>query len=389
MFSNRLLQFGNFTEENKLTSIKKKLEEKNVPVLDLTVSNPTIVGLEFPEAILRHILESVNLSHYSPSAKGLESARESISNYYAERGLSFSKESIFLTPSTSDSYSYLFKLLTNPGDEVLTPSPGYPLFSYLSSMENLKEVHFPLVQRNSGWEYDVESILNFTSTKTKIICLVSPANPTGSKLSQNFWREWKESQCQIPILVDEVFYGFDGIREDLIRHSIPTDTNFPLFILNGISKMLCLPHWKLGWIISANSHNKLNSGLELILDTYLSTNAIIQSMLPQILHWKPMIQNKTNARIQRNFRIASDILAESSYQVLPYEGGWFLVLKLIGVSNDEKFCETVLEKQGVIIFPGTWFEFSHNESYAIISLITEEETFRLGIEKLLVFDQIV
>ncbi|MCZ8342052.1 MAG: pyridoxal phosphate-dependent aminotransferase [Leptospira sp.] len=389
MLSKRLLQFGNFSEENKLTSIKKNLEERNVPFLDLTSSNPTNLGLEFPDPILRHLLESVNLSHYNPEVKGLESARNSISNFYAERGYTVSKESIYLTPSTSDSYSYLFKLLTNPGDEVLTPSPGYPLFSYLSSMENLNEIHYPLVKRDAVWEYDVESILNVTSTKTKIICLVSPANPTGSQLNKNFWLEWKESRCQIPILIDEVFYGYDGSDEFQDRQTFPTDADFPLFILNGISKMFCLPNWKLGWILSANSDHRLENGLELILDTYLSTNTIIQSILPQIFQWKPMIQNKTKTRIQRNFRIASDLLSDSKYQVLPYQGGWFLVLKLPELANDELFCETLLEKKAVLIYPGKWFGFSHNESYGIISLITEEETFRLGIEKILVFNQIV
>jgi aspartate/methionine/tyrosine aminotransferase len=390
LISNRFNTIGNLLETNPLFETKISLEKEGEVILDLTNSNPTSVGLEFPDTALRHILESTNLSHYKPYANGNPNVREFISEWYSKRSVKFSANDVFLTPSTSDAYSYLFKLLTNPGDEILTPSPGYPLFSFLAKLDNLKEVHYPLQQNGDQFVYDAETLYNHISTNTKLIVLVSPSNPSGSRTTQKFWEAWKEFGCKIPIILDEVFYGYEWENQKEINtHILPSKIDAPIFVLNGISKMFALPQWKLGWILlagNASESSEIKNTLETIIDTYLSTNSIIQSMLPQIFPWMPMVQNKINSRIQRNFRYISDSLYDfPDVQITSESAGWFLVLKIQGDSSSEDFCESILKSKQVFLFPGSWFGYSHDENYVILSLIIEESILEEAINRIQAF----
>ncbi|TGK95950.1 pyridoxal phosphate-dependent aminotransferase [Leptospira brenneri] len=385
-FSNRFQLLGDLNSENKIYQTKQNLEKSGNEIFDLTNSNPTKLGLEFPPSALSHIFSNLDCSQYEPQAEGLESTRKVITSEYESRGIQTNPSDLILTASTSEAYSYIFKLFTNPGDEVLTPNPGYPLFSFLIGLENLKEVHYPLKENpeTGNWEYSAETIANCISTKTKLIILVSPANPTGSRTTANFWKEWEALGIKIPILLDEVFVGYEFAGE---LHQIPDSPSFPLLVCNGFSKMLALPGLKLGWILvksPKNYQSEILKNLSFIADTYLSVNSPVQLATPELIPWKSMIQNRIRTRIMRN--LAQCILfAEETPKIKKKsntEAGWYFSFELDLEKKDEDLVLEILSKTGVFLHPGSWYGHSHNRCILIISLISDEETLRLGLSSL-------
>lgn len=382
-FSNRFQLLGDLNSENKIYQTKQNLERSGKTILDLTNSNPTKLGLEFPPGALSHILSRLDLSQYHPLAEGLESTRATIVSEYTNRGIQSKTSDLILTASTSEAYSYIFKLFTNPGDEVLTPNPGYPLFSFLIGLENLKEVHYPLKEdpETGKWIYSAETIANCVSTKTKLIVLVSPANPTGSRTTSNFWKEWQTLGIQIPILLDEVFVGYEFSGES---HQIPDSPNFPLLICNGFSKMLALPQLKLGWILNKSPEiyrSEIQKNLGFIADTYLSVNSPIQLAAPELIPWKFMIQNRIQTRIMRN--LAECIFFSEENPIIKkksaVEAGWYFLFELDLEKKDEDLVAEILLETKVFLHPGSWYGFSHNRCILVVSLISEEETLRKGL----------
>ncbi|MCW7460838.1 pyridoxal phosphate-dependent aminotransferase [Leptospira limi] len=385
-FSDRFGLLGDLNTENPIYQIKTERIKSGKPIIDLGNSNLTEMGLEFPPSVLTHILSNLNSSIYDPIAEGLESTRNEISSIYLNRGFQVSASSFHLTASTSEAYSYLFKLLTNPGDEVLTPNPGYPLFSFLIGLENLKEVHYQLKENqiDGSWVYDAETIANSISTKTKLIVLVSPSNPTGSKTTETFWKKWESFGIQIPVIVDEVFESYDFFGDS---HHLPSNPNFPLFVCNGFSKMLALPQTKLAWILNLSPEpikTEIQKKLSFISDTYLSVNSLVQLATKELLPWKTMVQNRIRTRIMRNYSICKDLVSHFSIckKVHPIEAGWYFLLELNLDTKDEKIVGEILFNTGVLFHPGSWYGFSHNRCILVMSLVTEEEILEKGLNSL-------
>ncbi|TGK50139.1 pyridoxal phosphate-dependent aminotransferase [Leptospira kanakyensis] len=388
-FSSRFQLLGDLNSENKIYQTKQNLEKTGNEIFDLTGSNPTKLGLEFPPSALSHIFSNLDLSQYEPQAEGLESTRQAIVADYKNRGIQTTTSNLILTASTSEAYSYIFKLFTNPGDEVLTPNPGYPLFSFLIGLENLKEVHYPLKEdpETGNWVYSAETIANCISTKTKLIVLVSPANPTGSRTTAQFWKEWETLGIKIPILLDEVFVGYEFSGEP---HQIPEAPNFPLFVCNGFSKMLALPGFKLGWILLQSPEvyqSEIQKNLSFIADTYLSVNAPVQLATPELFPWKTMIQNRIRTRIMRN--LAQCILfSEENLKIInkpAMEAGWYFLIELNLEKKDEDIVLEILTQTKVFVHPGSWYGFSHNRCILVVSLISDEEVLRNGLLALQTF----
>jgi aspartate/methionine/tyrosine aminotransferase len=388
-FSNRFSSLGEIQSENSIHKTKSDLIESGIPIIELGNSNPTQLGLEFPPSVLTHILSNLNVSIYDPIPEGLESVRKEISSFYTNRGIPTNPSNFHLTASTSEAYSFLFKLLTNPGDEILTPNPGYPLFSFLVGLENLKEVHYHLKEdpKTGRWVYDAESIANTISTKTKAIILVSPSNPTGSKTTESFWKEWESFGIQLPVIVDEVFEAYDYSGDS---HFLPSKPNFPLFVCHGFSKMLALPQAKLAWILNLSPEplqSEIQKKLSFITDTYLSVNSFIQSASFELLPWKSMVQNRIRTRVMRNIATCLNF-AQGTPKIKTFhtpEAGWYFLLEFNVEKDDEIVVLEILKETKVSLHPGTWYGFSHNRCILVISLITEEETLEKGLNLLQFF----
>jgi aspartate/methionine/tyrosine aminotransferase len=326
---------------------------------------------------------------YAPAAKGLLVARQAVAGYYAQQGIDIDPERLILTVSTSEAYSYCFRLLCDPGDEVLVPSPSYPLFEFLADIQDVRLVPFELVY-DAGWQIEFESLRRGISARSRAVLVVQPNNPTGSYVKR--WEiERLNLLCrehQLALIADEVFldYAVESALEYDNRRSFVGNHGALSFTLSGLSKISALPQMKLAWIACSGPGALAAdavSRLEVIADTYLSPNAPVQLATPTLLEVRHSVQRQLGQRIRRNL---ADLDAQLSRQQLcrrlRVEGGWYAVLRLPAVCADEEFALALLRRSNVLVHPGHFFNF-HGGCFVVLSLITPETTFGEGLRRLL------
>ena len=273
---------------------------------------------------------------------------------------------IVITASTSEAYSFLFKLLCDPGDNVLTPAPSYPLLEHLATMEMVELRHFPL-EFHRRWEIDPSRMT--INARTRAIIVVNPNNPTGSFVTAA--EQQAIASLGLPVIADEVFldYPLDG-----------SGTTFAGgYALGGLSKSAGLPHYKLGWIRVPDPDAV--AALELIADNFLSVATPVQVALPEILAIAPRIREAIAARTRANLETARR-LATGPAQLLPVEGGWSAVIRLPQTMTDEELALDALERHGVVVHPGYFFDFER-DGYFVVSLLTPCEVFADGLSRIL------
>ena len=331
---------------------------------DLTESNPTRAGLDYPHDELAEALARGARAPYDADPRGLRSAREALA---AE--LRCGAGDLLLTASTSEAYSFLFKLLTDPGDEVLTATPSYPLLEHLASLELVTLRPFAM-EFHRRWEiHDVP-----VTPRTKALVVVNPNNPTGSFV--NAREQDALAAHRIPIISDEVFlpYPLEGSGTSFVREDVLT------FTLGGLSKSAGLPHYKLGWIrASGPGKEEALEALELIADSFLSVNTPVQAALPSLLAAGARIRAAIAERTRANLATLR-AAAKPSMQVLPVEGGWSAVIRVPRVMSDDELALALLDR-GVVVQPGYFFDF-HAEGYVVVSLLTPAEVFVEGVRVL-------
>lgn len=345
---------------NELTIERRKRDG----LLDLTETNPTRAGLPYPHDELADALARGARATYDPDPRGLRSAREALAEH-----LRCDADDLLLTASTSEAYAFLFKLLTDPGDTVLTATPSYPLLEHLASME-LVELRTFAMEFHKRWEiHDVP-----VAARTKAIVVVNPNNPTGSYVSQS--EQDALAAHGLPIISDEVFldYPLEGRGTSFVREDILT------FTLGGLSKSAGLPHFKLGWIrVSGPGKSEALDALELIADNFLSVATPVQVALPELLRIAPRIREAIIQRTRTNLMTLRSALPPSM-QVLPVEGGWSAVIRVPRLLSDDELVLALLDR-GVIVQPGYFFDFQQ-DGYLVVSLLTREDVFAAGVAKL-------
>ena len=291
---------------------------------------------------------------------------------------------MLLTTSTSEGYSYLFRLLCNPGDEVLVPKPSYPLFEFLADLQDVKLVPYPLIY-DHGWFVDFASMRKSASERTRAVVVVHPNNPTGSYASAQEREELNRFCCEreAALIVDEVFldYEMEG------KHgSFVTNANAMTFTLSGISKISGLPQMKMAWIAASGPQRERDGALErleVIADTYLSMNAPVQLAAPVLLDARKTIQSQLQARVRANLAdLDRQLASQKNCARLQVEGGWYAVLRVPVTRSDEDLAIALLRECSVLVHPGHFYDFA-NDGYLVLSLITPEEEFRRGIERTL------
>jgi aspartate/methionine/tyrosine aminotransferase len=358
-------------------------EAAGATVLDLTASNPTTVGIEYPQEEILKALSQPNALTYEPAAQGMAGAREAVASYYADLGFLISREDVVLTVSTSEAYSYVFRLLCDPGDEVLVPAPSYPLFEFLAELQDVRLVPYELVY-DHGWQIEFESLRKGISPRTRAIMVVHPNNPTG-----HYAKQW-EMDClnaicrhhELAIVADEVFldYSLDGA----VRPSFAANRGALTFTLSGLSKISGLPQMKCAWMVVSGPDalaREADARLEVIADTYLSPNAPVQWALPTLLEMRQGIQRQLSARVLGNLRTLDQLLeAQTSCKRLAVEGGWYAVLRVPVTRTDEELAIELLTTKHVMVHPGHFFNFP-GDGYLVVSLITKAEEFREGITR--------
>jgi aspartate/methionine/tyrosine aminotransferase len=307
---------------------------------------------------------------YTPEARGLRSARESLAQH-----LDCDPDDLVLTTSTSEAYAYLFKLLTDPGDAILTATPSYPLIEHLASLELIELRPFPL-ELHKRWEIDPSRIALTPNTRATVV--VNPNNPTGSYVTPQ--EQDDLASFNVPIISDEVFFDFPldaPARRSFVRDDVLT------FTLGGLSKSAGLPHFKLGWIrASGPGARAAIDALELIADNYLSVATPVQVALPELLRIAPTIREAIRFRTRENLDLVTrSIELVPSARLLPVEGGWSAVIRVPCVESDEELALRLIEEQGVVVHPGYFFDFD-GDGYLVISLLTRPDVFAEGVARL-------
>jgi alanine-synthesizing transaminase len=372
---------------NALTRAIEEVRASGQKILDLTVSNPTEAGIRPDAANVLAALANPEAMHYDPQPRGLLAARQAVCRYYREAHEVFDldPERLILTTSTSEAYSYVFRLLCNPGDEVFVPKPSYPLFEFLADLADVKLVPYPLIY-DQGWQIDFDSLYKAANARSRAVILVHPNNPTGSYVSaaetsalNAFCRDYN-----LVLIVDEVFldYSHDGTP----RSSFVANADSLTFTLSGVSKISALPQMKLAWMATSGPKEivaQAGARLEIIADTFLSMNAPVQLAAPVLLDQRKQIQPILLDRLWANLgELDRQLVRHSSCARLQVEGGWYVVLRVPAIESDEDLAIRLLREASVSVHPGHFYDFP-NEGYLVLSLITEPAIFREGMARLL------
>ena len=372
---------------NRLTLALAATRAQGRPIIDLTESNPTRAGFEYPRDFLRRLADPCALT-YAPAPFGSPDARAAVARDYGRRGIRVEPERIALTASTSEAYGFLFKLLADAGDEVLVPRPSYPLFDHLARLDLVTPRTYDL-DGDDGWRIDFDSIERALTLRTRAILIVSPNNPTGSFVKVGEMEKLAElcAAHDMALIADEVFADYEltpGARTGagcvLDRHDVLA------FSLGGLSKSVGLPQAKLAWIAMAGPDRVVAPALdrlELVCDTYLSVSTPVQVAVPELLERGAVVRDAIARRVAANYRCLCERAASApACRVLPSEGGWYAVLRVPSLESEEALVVDLLQHEGVLAHPGYFFDLPR-ESYLIVSLLVSHQQFAEGIERVL------
>ena len=373
------------TDVNALSAAVAALAAAGAPIVDLTESNPTRVGLPYPDGLLAALGGASGL-RYAPDPLGLWDARVAVASDCARRGATVDPAHVVLSASTSEAYSWLFKLLCDPGDVVLVPQPSYPLFEHLTRLEGVETTVYRL-EPHGRWEIDFSTV-DAAPARTRAILAVSPNNPTGSYLSRSevqrlfdvcLERGWA-------LIVDEVFADY-GLDQTAPMTDIAAQAGVLAFSLAGLSKTVGLPQLKLAWTVVGGppeARARALQGLELIADTFLSVATPVQTALPGILMAGSPIRDAIHARVRHNLTQARQAIERHpACTLLPSEGGWSAVVRVPATRGEDALVLELLSRERVLVHPGYFFDFPH-EAFVVVSLLPREAEFADGFERLLV-----
>lgn len=373
--------------QNSLTKAIEDARSSGKNLLDLTISNPTRAGLPFNADNLLAALSKPEALDYDPQSKGILSARKAVADYYRQEHEVFhlDPERIILTTSTSEAYSYIFRLLCNSEDEILVPTPSYPLFEFLADLHDVHVTPYPLLY-DHGWQIDFPSLYKSVTHRTRAVVVVHPNNPTGSFVRgqevaslNGFCKEYG-----LAIIADEVFldYALDGAKRASFSRNIEALT----FSLSGLSKISGLPQMKLSWLVAGGPPEEVDEALarlDVIADTYLSISTPVQLAALELLDERKTIQPLLLDRLRENLQeLDRGLSRQKSCQRLEVEGGWYAILRVPVTQSDEERAVDLVHKANVVVHPGHFFDFA-SDGYLVLSLITPPEVFREGVQRTL------
>ena len=365
------------TDESELARAHRLRVQAGLPLADLTASNPTRCGFQYSPQLLDALVDP-NALDYDPQPLGSLRARQSICGYYSAHGVTLDPRQIVLTVSTSEAYSFLFRLLCDAESEILVPQPGYPLFDYLAALDDVRIKPVSLVY-DQGWQIEPEGFRRAITPQTRAIMLVHPNNPTG-----HFTKPWEAEElarlCRefnLSLIVDEVFldYGISAMGRTFAAGL----EDVPVFVVSGLSKIAGLPQMKASWIaVTGPGRVQALERLEVIADTFLSMNAPVQCALPVWLGGRGGIQDQIRKRVASNLGVLDRELSRlTEVQRLAVEAGWYTVLRIPAVQPDEQTALALLE-EGVWVHPGYFFGMAES-GWLVVSLLAREQEFSTGV----------
>ncbi len=377
---------------NRLSRGLEELRRAGRAYLDLTESNPTRCGFAIDAGLIREALADPRTLFYEPDPRGALAAREAVVEYYSERGVQLSPQQIFLTTSTSEAYSFVFRLLADPGDSILVPRPSYPLFEFLAGLNDVRLIPYPL-DYHDGWGIDREALDASVASargQARAIMIVHPNNPTGSFVSST------ESDAlaalareqDLALVADEVFsdYAWDPGSGRVRTHA--TEQRVLTFTLSGLSKISALPQMKLAWIVVTGPDDLREAALarlEVVADTYLSVSAPAAYALPMLLELRGQIQPQILERVRANLRVLDERLSPRlPVSRLRAEAGWYTTLRVPITRSDDDWAAELLAREQLLVHPGHFYDFT-SDGHLVVSLLPPPEVFREGVAKLLAY----
>ena len=396
MFSRRLAWPP---RENRLAVLLRAKRSSGARLLDLTESNPTRVGLPYPGEAIAAALADPGAAVYEPDPRGHRRAREAVAAWCGRRGLAVPPDRMILTASTSEAYALLFKMLADPGDAILVPQPGYPLFDELAALESVRPVPYPIALERD-WRVDLDVLGRLLAPATdasggagtpRAVVVVNPNNPTGSALTaaERDRIDALAARAGAAVIADEVFFDYLSGTEARVSLAGPrSGAAAPAaltFTLGGLSKACGLPQMKLGWILvdgPAGARAEALGRLEFIADSYLSVGAPVQCAAERLLALGDGIAALIRERVDANrTTLAAAFPGGSASRVLPSDGGWYAVLQVPAVGSEEEMVLDLLARSDLLVHPGYFFDFPR-EAFLVLSLLPEPGVFDEAIRRL-------
>lgn len=372
--------------ENQLARALARMRARNAPILDLTESNPTRAGFEYPADLLAPLADPRGLL-YRPEPLGLLAAREAVAADFARRGIAVPPSRVALTASTSEAYSLLFKVLCEPGDEVLVPQPSYPLFEHLTRLDSVTPRPYQL-EYHGRWSIDFGSVERALTPRTRAVLVVNPNNPTGNYLGADELDTLVRicATHDVAVISDEVFADYALQTASVPRPALFDRDEVLGFTLGGLSKSIGLPQAKLGWIAVSGDDTILAAALphlEFACDAYLSVSTPIQLAAAAILERGADVRRQIRSRVRANFATCATLVAGSpACTLLRAEGGWSAVIQVPTLAPEEELMLALLQESSVLVHPGYFFDFPR-ESFLIVSLLTPSPIFADGLSRVL------
>ena len=374
-----------------LNRLTHALSERAAPFLDLTVTNPTVSGLDLPDGPLAALTDARSV-RYEPDPKGLLPARKAVTSYYAARGVTADPGRIVLTASSSEAYGFLLKLICDPGDAVLAPAPSYPLLDALAELECVAIHRYPLAP-GGGWAFHAAAVAHEVDrlvedgTRVGAVVLVSPNNPTGTGVASGelLALQFLARARGFAVISDEVFLDYRFAARSGDVPVAAAHAGALVFSLGGLSKSAALPQLKLGWILANGPEELLGealSRLEWIADSYLSVGTPVQAALPSLLEGSRAAAAAVSARVLANHRtLAAAFPPGAPVSAEPLAGGWSAVLRVPAVEREEDLVLRLLAEQALLVHPGYFYDFPR-EGFLVLSLLPPPDLFAEGVDRL-------
>jgi aspartate/methionine/tyrosine aminotransferase len=376
------------SEPNRFSLELANARASGKELVDLTLGNPTAAGITYDAERLKRALTPRKPFRYEPHPLGLPSARAAIAALWTERGIVVPEERVIVTASTSEAYAFAFKLLCDPGDEVLVPAPSYPLIEHLAALESVTLVSYPLVYE-SGFFIDLGALERSITQRTRAIVVVSPNNPTGSYVKQSELAAL--GALGLPIISDEVFAEYPLESDATRARSVLEESRVLVMALDGLSKLALLPQVKVGWMTLGGPDEAVCEALvrlELVLDTFLSASTIAQEGLGELIEGRSVAATQIRSRLARNHAHLVTACAGTPLTPLRVEGGWYATLRLPDIASDEDWA-LAFATAGALVHPGYFYDFPRGSGgplhgpHVVLSLLCQNDDFRIGVERLL------
>jgi alanine-synthesizing transaminase len=371
---------------NRLAARLAERRASGKHLVDLTESNPTRAGILCPRDLLAALADP-EARRYAPVPFGRPEARAAVAADFARRGCALGPDRVFLTASTSEAYAFAFKLLCDPGDAVLVPRPGYPLFEFLAGLESVEVRSYRLLHDAGRWQLDLDALREAASPRARAVVVVNPGNPSGAFLK----RDEKDAlvafcaERSLALVSDEVFADYAFQHDPRRAASLAEDGPVLAFSLGGLSKTCALPQLKLAWTAVTGPpdlRREALARLEVVADTYLSVSTPVQVATPALLARREELQAPVRERLETNRRALAEMIPPSSpATLLPPEGGWYAILRVPATLSEEERALRLLERD-VVVHPGYFFDMEKG-AFLVLSLLTPPEDFRQGLGRVL------